>query len=264
MLYLCMSDIVYVLENRGSQYITHWFFYMIAGLKDLYKIQEQPVKIHFQGIQYDNLIPYQQETIKAIHKYFEYIDDPSPYQQVRHHGAPLVRPDLTPQPFYFFLKQLMDDAFPYDYSIQPTRRVYISRNGGVARRHIMNEPEVYEILHLHGFEYIRLEDLNLYQKIQLFREAKIIVSPNGAGLVMAHWAHPSTHIVEIHDSRTSGEDHHFNTCRILNIRFSRYTNVHTVDEHRQPMMPYLTGPYNFILHNLEDFSSFITQTVSSS
>lgn len=258
-----MSDIVYILENRGVPWIGHWFLYIIAGLKNLYKIQNTPVPIHIQGIKYADLLEYQQETLTLIKPYFTYVDDPSSFQtQIKHHGTPLLRSDLTPEPYYFFLKQLLDDAMPYDYSQTPTRLVYISRNNGGPRRHIMNEQPVYEILKSYGFEYIRLELLSLKEKIQLFREAKIIVSPNGAGLVMAHWCHPTTHLIEIHGLRTTLEDHHFNTCRILGIRFSRYTNVHTVDEHGNHMIPYLTGPYNFILHDLQDFTNFIVNAVN--
>lgn len=258
-----MSDTIFIIEDRGLPYIGHWFLLMIAGLKDLYKIKSGPVNIHIQGVKYSDLAGYQQETIDLLQTYFTYINDPSPFQtKIQHHGTPLIHPDLIPETYNTFLKRLLDEALPYDYSNQPTRLVYISRNGGVARRHIMNEQPVYEILKSYGFEYVLLEKLSLCEKIQLFREAKIIVSPNGAGLVMAHWCHPSTHVIEIHDRRTDCEDHHFNTCRILGIQFSRYTNVNTVDEHGNPMSPYLTGPYNYVLKDLEDFKTFIHNAVN--
>lgn len=251
------QDTVFILENRGISWITHWFLYIIAGLKDLYTIQEKPVKIHIQGVPYNKLHSYQQETLELIKTQFEYIDDPSPYKQIPHHGTPLLKSDLTPEPYYFFLKQLLDEASPYDYSKQPTRLVYISRNGGEQRRQIVNEKELYSFLQEKGFEYVRLETLSLKEKIHLFREAKVIVSPNGAGLVMAHWANPKTQIVELHDPRTSGEDHHYNTTRILGIPFVRYINVRSVDVNGNPMQPYLTGSYNLILNDVNDFKEFM-------
>lgn len=252
-----MTNSVYILENRGISWIGHWFLYIIAGLKDLYTIQEKPVKIHIQGIPYSKLHSYQQETLDVIKTQFEYVDDPSPYTQIAHHGTPLLKSDLTPEPYYFFLKKLFDEALPYDYSQEPHRLVYISRNGGEQRRQIVNEKEIYAFLEEKGFEYIRLESLSLQEKITLFREAKILVSPNGAGLVMAHWAHPKTQIIELHDPRTSGEDHHYNTTRILGIPFVRYTNVGSVNVSGNPMQPYLTGSYNLVVNDINNFKEFI-------
>jgi capsular polysaccharide biosynthesis protein len=250
---------IYILENRGIPWITHWFLYIIAGLKDLYTIQEKPIKIHIQGVLYNKLHSYQQETLELIKDHFEYIDDPSPYTQILHHGTPLLKSDLTPEPYYIFLKQLLDEALPYDYTKEPTRLIYISRNGGEQRRQIINEKEMYSFLEGKGFEYIQLETLSLKEKIMLFREAKLIISPNGAGLVMAHWAHPKTQLIEIHDPRTSGEDHHYNTTRILGIPFVRYTNVHSVDVNGKPMQPYLTGLYNLVLNDIHHFKDFMKQ-----
>jgi capsular polysaccharide biosynthesis protein len=254
-----MVDSVYILENRGISWIGHWFLYIIAGLKDLYRFNTKPVKIHIQGIPYTKLHSYQQETLDLISAHFEYIDDPTPYTQIPHHGTPLLKSDLTPEPYYIFLKIILDEAFPYDYTQEPRRLIYISRNGAEQRRQIVNEKEVYEVLQKLGFEYIRLETLGLKEKLTLFRQAKCIVSPNGAGLVMAHWAHPKTHIIEIHDPKTSGEDHHLNTCRILNIPFTRYTNVRSVDIHGYPMHPFLTGSYNLIINDIGHFQEFISQ-----
>lgn len=256
-----MTDIVYILENRGISWITHWFFYIIAGLKDIYKLHDTPVKIHIQGVPYAKLHSYQQETLELIKSYFEYIDDPSPYKQIAHHGTPLLKADLTPEPYYIFLKHLLDEALPYDYTKEPTRLVYISRNGGEQRRQIVNEDTFYKILQEMGFEYIRLENLSVKEKITLFREAKLIVTPNGAGLVMAHWAHPKTRIIELHDSKTSGEDHHLNTCHILNIPFIRYTNVRSVDATGNPTHPYLTGPYNLVLNDINHFRVFLDKII---
>jgi hypothetical protein len=257
------ADTVYVLENRGIQWIGHWFLYIIAGLKDIYT-KEGMQKIHIPSSQIPlRSIRYVNETLELLRHKITYIDDISNFTQIHHHGTPLLASDKIGDEYHIFLRHLFLELSPIPEGFIPTRRLYISRNKGEQRRQIFNEPEVVHMLSSFDFEYIQLENYTVLEKIKLFQEASVIVTPNGAGLVMAHGIGPHTHIIEIHDMKTSSEDHHLNMARALQMRFSRYTNVHSVDRHGNPMMPYLTGQYNFLLHDIQEFSTFIESHITN-
>ena len=99
--------------------------------------------------------------------------------------------------------------------------------------------------------------------LKLFQEASVIVTPNGAGLVMAHGIGPHTRIIEIHDCATSSEDHHLNMANTLQMQFYRYTNVRSVDRNGNPMQPYLTASYNLVIHDVNDFHTFMKSQIDT-
>jgi capsular polysaccharide biosynthesis protein len=248
---------VYILENRGIQWIGHWILYIVAGLKDIYakkgvqKIHIPSPQIPLRSIQYVN------ETLDLLSHKLIHIDDISNCRQIHHHGTPLLASDKIGNEYHAFLRDLFLELSPIPEGFVPTRRLYISRNKGEQRRQIVNESEVYNMLTTLGFEYIQLENYTVLEKIKLFQEASVIVTPNGAGLVMAHGIGPHTRIIEIHDSLTSREDHHLNMANALQMQFHRYTNVRSVDRNGNPMHPYLTASYNLFVNEINDFYKFV-------
>jgi hypothetical protein len=68
-------------------------------------------------------------------------------------------------------------------SRRPDRRLYLSRT---ARRTVVNEQEVIELLSRHGFVVVadsELRQMPLHEQAHLFHSTKILVSPHGSALV---------------------------------------------------------------------------------
>jgi hypothetical protein len=68
-------------------------------------------------------------------------------------------------------------------------KVYIFR-GSAARRKLVNESKVEEIVGRHGFEVVSLENLNVADQINLFMNCRMIMAPHGAGLANLIFSNP--------------------------------------------------------------------------
>ena len=89
--------------------------------------------------------------------------------------------------------------FMYDNYLG-SRKVYISRRLAKARK-MLNEVELEMQLMDRGFEIVFLEKLSIASQIQLFKNAKVIVSPHGAGLTNLVFCEKGTVVIEIFTSR---------------------------------------------------------------
>ncbi|MDJ0367181.1 glycosyltransferase family 61 protein [Hymenobacter sp. H14-R3] len=74
--------------------------------------------------------------------------------------------------------------------------VYISRRDAAVRR-VRNEAEVEALLHPLGFATYALSDLSFAEKVALFAQARVLVSPVGAGLANIGFCAPGTTLVEL-------------------------------------------------------------------
>jgi hypothetical protein len=74
--------------------------------------------------------------------------------------------------------------------------VYISRGDANIRR-VLNEEEIKEFLKSIGFEIITPGQVSLQEQIKTFINAKVIVSPHGAGLTNMVFAPPNTTVIEM-------------------------------------------------------------------
>lgn len=74
-------------------------------------------------------------------------------------------------------------------------RIYVSR-AQARRRRVVNEPEVIAALTARGFSCVELEHLTWAEQIALFRGAKVVVAPHGAGLANTIFCEPTTRVVE--------------------------------------------------------------------
>jgi capsular polysaccharide biosynthesis protein len=256
---------VYVLEDRYHSVLYHYMIFMMGGLQHF---EHLPKPVYFHApVQYQ----FQKEIIALLEPDFQYVEDLSGCILQPFHGAPLLTLDSVERKYYQFLRNQILVRNNLSIQTQPMRRIYISRgishtlasNNGAARRQIVNETEMFAQLEPLGFELIHLEPYSIREKIQLFQEAQIIVTPNGGALTMALFAHPHTKIIEIHDMRTSNEDQHYNICKGVDIECIRYVNVRSVDRYGNPMMPYLTGQYNLIINDIQEFSTFIESHITN-
>ncbi len=92
----------------------------------------------------------------------------------------------------------------HDNSVAFGERLYISRDKA-RRRRVTNETELWAQLSARGFVKIHLEELTWRQQINVFRGAKMIVAPHGAGLANLVFCHAGTKVVELfHRSYVNG------------------------------------------------------------
>jgi hypothetical protein len=89
-----------------------------------------------------------------------------------------------------FVEPLLDGA------AAPGERIYISRARARGRR-VLNEDALWGRLEQRGFQRIFLEELDWQTQIRLFRQAREIVAPHGAGLANLVFCRPGTRVVEL-------------------------------------------------------------------
>lgn len=75
-------------------------------------------------------------------------------------------------------------------------RIYISRRDAHFRR-FLDEPELERRLGALGFSIIRPETYEVEEQIRIFRAAKVIVGPSGAGFANVLYCRPDTVVVEV-------------------------------------------------------------------
>ncbi|AIR91643.1 glycosyltransferase family 61 protein [Pseudomonas cremoricolorata] len=79
-----------------------------------------------------------------------------------------------------------------------TERVYISRKDAVkGNRQIINETELIALLEKYEFSIVRLGDLTLKQQASVFRHARFVIAPHGAGLANVIYAQPGACFLEM-------------------------------------------------------------------
>lgn len=86
-----------------------------------------------------------------------------------------------------------EQLFPLNNT--PSRLIYISRRHST--RSPSNEVEIEAVFNSRGFEIVNLEDLNLLEKIQLFRDSLILAGIHGAGLVGMVWMQKGSMVLDI-------------------------------------------------------------------
>ncbi len=81
--------------------------------------------------------------------------------------------------------------------------IYISRKDSLNNhRKILNENELLNILKKKKFKIIKLANLSILQKINLFQKAKIVVGLYGAGLLNVIFSNKKTKVLEIRNSKS--------------------------------------------------------------
>ncbi len=75
-------------------------------------------------------------------------------------------------------------------------RIYISRRSTKKRR-LVNEAELEAQLSARGFKIIQPEQLSVAEQSSMFRRARCVVAPHGAGLTNLIFCPEGTHLIEI-------------------------------------------------------------------
>lgn len=87
-----------------------------------------------------------------------------------------------PKEYLAFIRRGVFQSLGVPLEFHRKHNIYISR--GKARwRRILNEDAVIDLLEDYGFRSYALEELSLREKVELFRNANIVIGPNGSGFV---------------------------------------------------------------------------------
>lgn len=78
----------------------------------------------------------------------------------------------------------------------PGKKIYITRKG-TKKRILLNEQAIEDSFIRAGFTIVRLEDMQIFEQMAAFRDAKIVIAPHGAGLANIIFSEPGTKIVEL-------------------------------------------------------------------
>jgi hypothetical protein len=205
---------------------------------------------------------------------FEFLEDLTDCKTINLPGSRLLEntTDLLEKDCYTFLRNvILKDNLKNKNN--PQKLLYISRNyshncacninrGGVRMRQLINENVIFPILKKFWFEYIILEDFSLKEKINLFQNAKYIVTPNGGALTMCLFAHEKTKIIEIHDDLSKNENQYYNICKNLDIEIERYTNVSSFKLNNK-VTPGCGVAYNLNVNDLEHFKNYIETLIAN-
>ena len=76
-------------------------------------------------------------------------------------------------------------------------KIYISRSDSTKRK-ILNEIELIALLKKLNFQIIILSEMNIFDQINLFKKAKVIIGYHGAGFTNLVFSSPKTKVIEIH------------------------------------------------------------------
>jgi hypothetical protein len=103
---------------------------------------------------------------------------------------------LRPEPLVKDTFSILKGAL-YDPKYPSHERIYISRRD-TGKRVLRNEREVEDLLsERYGFLIVSLSDKDLYDQVNLFSRAKVVISPHGAGLTNIGFCEPQTSVLEL-------------------------------------------------------------------
>lgn len=227
---------LYFFPDKCNNFLFHFIFYVLADLCNIEKYSKfnTPIKYDWQKEAVELMAPDYIYTEDSTGTYFE--------------GTPYIK-ELkggVPERYYHFIRDTIFSNNPHLINLEEPRRfIFIDRKKN-SYRHIINLPE-----EIHGFEKIYLEDYSMSEKIKLFQNAKVIVSPFGSGLTMAVFSHIKTKIIEItvHNAEELECLHYKSICSALSISYNTYTKV----EISRPDNETYRDNYNYKLLEIEDF-----------
>jgi len=136
---------------------------------------------------------------------------------------------------YKFIKNLFLSKINIENSKHKNKKYYLSRSrshlldanrndSNARRRQISNEIELSEKLKELGIETIFLEDYQIKEKIDIFNNSDLIISPNSGGLTFTIFSTENTKIIEINVDNPNQISHQYrDQCHALNVPYYKYT-----------------------------------------
>lgn len=123
----------------------------------------------------------------------------------------------------------------------------------------LKEP-IENLLKTHGFECAYFEDMTPYEQIEFCRNARVMVSPHGAGLTNLIFTHSNCIVCEI-QRKDEPESKYANLCRMLNRRYIRYDVDDVLPNAHEKHLNYLVLHLKLIKFVKNHLNNFITSNV---
>jgi capsular polysaccharide biosynthesis protein len=241
---------------------------MIAALKE---VDHLPKPILFNvkdSRKNDSKYEYINATINLLKSDFEYVENVDSSDNIILIEEPyLLHVNYVHDKYYHFLRNQLLIKNNLETSSSPYKLTYISRcselfpESTTPRRQIINEKAFKNDLIKLGFEIIYLENYNLLEKIKIFQESKLIVTPNGGALTMGFFANKNIKVIEIHDNRSQDENQYYHIFKVLDIPIIRYTNTTAVDSNNNITYPCLNHNYNLVVNDPYELVNFIKDNI---
>lgn len=272
-----MKNTIFYLEGRGGMYLYHFFMYNLSCLyfieNKIYNVRGQintsvllndksrivekpsndlimyPIKVYMT-----NLLPFQKEAFEILSDKVELITDllnETDYEIVSIYGDTcLISISDNSKYTIPYLRNLFLERL--NYNIIKGKRIYITRknsesqHNGVLKRAIINEDEFKVVLNKYNIEIIQLEDFSMQNKIKLFMESELIISPHSGALTLTMFGNKDCKVIEILNNGTCGfnHSHYINICNTIGINYNKYSNINED----------YNGNFNI---NLDDFEKYL-------
>jgi len=223
----------YKIQAAGGDFIYHWFVLMLGALKDI--DPSSKINVCFDN---EDFISYQKETLEILSDVINVVPNTCDWTLIE--SVKQVDGIVDPG-IYTFLRELFLSRIESDFDTAEYNKIYIRRDkshlceGNLAdnsarRRQIINEQELVDKLSEFGIKSIYFEDYTVTQKIQIFKDASLVVAPQSGGLIFTLFAQQNTDVVEIYPPNPHQYcDHYINICNALEIPFRRFRDVNKVD-----------------------------------
>jgi capsular polysaccharide biosynthesis protein len=199
---------VVILSTLAAHVYYHWLIDLIPRLGMMIRSGLNLDKVDWFVVNNLNN-SYQKETLQKLGIPLEKIveSDRHPHLQAQRLIVPSWPGDLD-WPLSGTINFLRETYLPKETSNQkkyPTK-IYISRAKS-RHRHIINEPEVLDLITQYGFIPIFLENFSFSEQIAIFNHAEYIIAPHGSGLTNLLFCNPDTTVIEFFAPRYVRSDY---------------------------------------------------------
>lgn len=183
------DDNVGALTHQAPSNYYHW---MYEVLPRIHLIDQSGLGINRYVIN-DNQLPFQINTLSALGINERNIirTNDNFHLQAKRLIVPSLPQFATKWAHDFLREKLLSLG---EGKLDGYERIYIIRKNF---RKVLNESEILEILSDYGFKAILLEQLPIEKQISIFRTAKVVIGPHGAGLTNLTFSNPGTKVIEL-------------------------------------------------------------------
>ena len=103
-------------------------------------------------------------------------------------------------------------------------KIFVSRQNS-NYRNLINEDDIVKALKLNGFKIIDTNNMSIFEQIQYFKRAEVVIGPTGSALTNIIFCQKGTKVLEITPKYKYNYEKNFkirysNICNILNLKYS--------------------------------------------
>ena len=247
---------MYRIADCSNYEFYHWFY---LALGSLYRIQDISGQVYFT-IPLNNL-EFQSSSLKLLSHTYIYTENADSYANLDHihldkNNCPIEKE------IYKFLRLNFHDKNVFENIKPMSRLIYISREKNKSYntkiRQILNEESIIPSLIELGFEIIYLEDLIFDEKVKVFMEAKMIITPIGGALSLGIFLNKEAKVIMINPPGVYNMQHFKDIYIELDLSFRDYTNIDAVDKDKN-VINHKDDFANMIIRDIPDFIEFIKE-----